>query len=170
MTQPTKAWQTYVDQARAHLTKAEREGTGTHIDQTHALTGIGWAVLALVEVLQPQDDVMLEVTSSTSVFNPAALLEGLPGLTVERCAVSTPHEAHPWYSHPAKSVMDRACPGVKQSGTPSAPQPHEVRAAKTVPCFDNSMHAAHSHNEEANGNYDWCPGVGWTDEERSHGG
>lgn len=69
MSEP-KAWQTYHDKAREHLGKLEpRPGdmsgsTNSPIlsTETEALAGVGWAMLALVEVLKPVEPEVLVVS------------------------------------------------------------------------------------------------------------
>ena len=59
-----KAWQTYVDEAREHLNKAGdlRQHSATlGAGSVEAQIGLGWALLALVELQQPQDDAVTEV-------------------------------------------------------------------------------------------------------------
>lgn len=80
-------WQTYVDEAKVFLNFAEDWQRRDDPDRqgASALTGIGWALLALVERQKPQDEVM-EVRSSGKPT-------GIPEVV---CALAGPHEAHLW--------------------------------------------------------------------------
>lgn len=66
MTDIPPTWTTYAQEALRHLDRA-RGHPHNDDDDAEAQIGIGYALLALVEVLKPEKRVLLEVTSPTQV-------------------------------------------------------------------------------------------------------
>jgi len=172
------AWQTYHGQAARFLGAAEdHEPRGA---EANAQIGIGWALLSLVEMLKPQDDVLLEVrppdlARDRERISDLAKMEAEYERLAPYLGRKVLIEEHPamlsvLHKDPATGVLWCGIESMTVALQPafqtiastmvsvSAPK-REKTGAAIRDCGDKEVHEPHSHNEEGNGKYDWCPGV-----------